>query len=576
MRFVIVWLLVGLCAGAAVGQSCSPPVLHGADALGRRMPGASEVREFRDDRYVGVFYFLWLNLRHVYDNTKILSEHPEARTTNASPPWGPHNAFHFWGEPMFGYYRSDDPWVLRRHAALLSDAGVDFLVFDATNALIYERAVVQLCEVLDQQRKLGEHVPQITFMVNSRAGDTAQRIYDLLYKPGRYPELWFRFKGRPLLICDPAEASPEVTDFFTLRKAHWPFKLVNTQNAWHWEATYPQVYSYDDDPSRPEQVNVSVGQNLHQETGRVEMMSTGKARGRSFHDGRVDDRPDAYLYGFNFEEQWQRAYELDPEVVFITGWNEWIAMQLNKQGPPRFCDQFDLEFSRDVEMSAGGYGDNYYMQMAANIRRYKGMAPTSAVPEGRTIDVGRSFSQWDNVTPVYRDHALDTVDRDFPGCGDTHYRVRSGRNDFRLLKVTQDRENVYFFAQTGQNITPHTDPNWMWLLIEVDGATMPDWEGFKFIANRHPAGPIETSVEVSTGGWQWKSVATAPYRVEDNRMHVAVPKSVLGLRDDDVDLQFKWVDNTQTPGDILDGYVHGDVAPGGRFRYRYNTRSGKP
>ena len=453
---IYTWLcLLLLPAVTVLAGSHSPPELYGSDALGRRMPAPDEVREFQKDRYVGVFYFLWLRLNHVYDNSQILKENPDARKTNASPPWGPKNAFHFWGEPLFGYYRSEDPWVLRRHAALLSDAGVDFLVFDTTNALIYENVVMPLCEVFEQQRQLGEHVPQITFMVNSQAGRTAQKIYELLYKPGRYPELWFRWKGKPLLICDPAEASEEVADFFTLRKAHWPFELINTHNAWHWEATYPQVYSYDEDLSKPEQVNVSVGQNLHQESGRVEMMSTGRARGRSFQKGRVDDRPHAYKYGFNFREQWKRAFELDPEVVFITGWNEWIAMQLNKkkEGPPIFCDQFDLEFSRDVEMMKGGYGDNYYMQMAANIRRFKGTEPAVQIQQGKTINMKGSFKQWDDVQPTYHDHALDTLARNYPGCGDNHYRVNSGRNDFRILKLTHDKENIYFYARTAENIT---------------------------------------------------------------------------------------------------------------------------
>jgi len=536
------------------------------------MPASSEVREFQDDRYVGVFYFLWLHLNHVYDNSKILAKNPDARKTSASPPWGPVHAYHFWGEPMFGYYRSDDPWVLRRHATLLSDAGVDFLVFDTTNAVIYEKVVMRLCEVFEQQRQLGEHVPQITFMVNTRAGQTAQRIYELLYKPGLYPELWFHWHGKPLLICDPAHASDDVADFFTLRKAHWPFTLVNTHNAWHWEATYPQVYSYDNDPSKPEQVDVSVGQNLHQETGRVEMMSTGRARGRSFHKGHVDHRPAAYQHGFNFEEQWQRAFELDPDVVFITGWNEWVAMQLNKKrGPPIFCDQFNLEFSRDVEMAKGGYGDNYYMQMAANIRRFKGVQQPPAAPQSKTIALPDSFRQWDDVTPVYGDRALDTLPRDFRGCGDKHYRVLSGRNDFRIVKVTHDQANVYFYAQTSEDMTAHTDPNWMWLLIDVEGPDTPHWEGFDFVVNRHVAGPTETSVEVSTGGWQWKPVGTVTYRVVGNQMHMAVPKKLIGIGGDEFALEFKWVDNTQEPGDILDVYVNGDTAPGGRFRYRYAT-----
>jgi hypothetical protein len=410
-------------------------------------------------------------------------------------------------------------------------------------------------------------------MVNSRAGQTAQKIYELLYKPGRYPELWFRWKGKPLLICDPAEASEEVADFFTLRKAHWPFTLVNTHNAWHWEATYPQVYSYDKDPSRPEQVNVSVGQNLHQKTGRVEMMSTGWARGRSFHGGRVDDRPQAYKYGLNFEEQWQRALELDPEVVFITGWNEWIAMQLNKkEGPAVFCDQFNLEFSRDVEMMKGGYGDNYYVQMAAHIRRFKGMVPPPHVSNGKTIDLSGSFAQWDDVTPVYRDRALDTVARDFPGCGDNHYTVSSGRNDLRILKVARDQETIYFYARADKDITPRTDPNWMWLLIDIQGTGMPDWEGFNFLVNRNASSALETSVEVCTGGWEWKPVGAVTYRVEGRHMHVAVPKQVLGVQGDEFAVEFKWIDNAQRPGDILDAYLNGDAAPGGRFRYRYDTR----
>lgn len=559
--------------GVAFAQSGAPAALYGTDALGRSMPQPSQTRTFRDDRYAGVFYFLWLRLNQVYDNSQILSNNPDARQTNASPPWGPIHAFHFWGEPLFGYYRSDDPWILRRHAALLSDAGVDFLVFDTTNALIYGDVVMGLCDIFEQQRQLGEHVPQIAFMVNTQAGETAEKIYELLYKPNRYPQLWFRWQGKPLLLCDPSQASKEISEFFTLRKAHWPFELVNTHNAWHWEATYPQVYSYDQDSSRPEQVNVSVGQNLHQKTGGVEMMSTGWARGRSFHEGHVDPRPDAYQYGLNFEEQWQRAIDLDPNVVFITGWNEWIAMQLNqKQGPAVFCDQFNLEFSRDVEMMKGGYGDNYYMQMAANIRRFKGMAAAPEVSGGKTIDISGPFSQWDDVRPAYQDHGLDTLPRDFPGCGSNHYVVDSGRNDLRVLKVARDDRNVYFYAQTDKPITSHADPNWMWLLIDVGRSVAPNWEGFDFRVNGHVSGATETSVEVCRGGWEWRQVGAAAYRVEGRQFHVAVPRKLLGIQPGGFAVEFKWIDNARRPGDILNAYVDGDAAPGGRFRYRYDTR----
>jgi len=563
--------------------SFAPPLLTGNDALGRAMPLPGEVRPFQNDKYVGIFYFTWLKNIGVHDNSVILKKYPDAIRTNASPPWGPKNAFHFWGEPLFGYYRSDDPWILRRHAALLSDAGVDFIVLDATNSAIYADVVSVMIEVFAEQRATGQHVPRITFMVNSNAKRTAQRIHDTFYKPNPDPDLWFQFKGKPLLICDPNEASEEVAEYFTLRKAHWPFELVNTHNAWHWEATHPQVYSYDNDPKKPEQVSVSVGQNLHQDTGQVEMMSTGKSRGRSYHDGKQDTSKDAYLKGLNFNEQWQHALTLDPEVTFVTGWNEWIAMQLNlgEEGPPVFCDQFDLEASRDVEMMKGGYGDNYYLQMAANIRRFKGMnaASVSPNPPAKTIAIDGPMKQWDDIPTTYRDHLHDTRHRNFPGCGKRHYQITSGRNDFHLAKVTEDHEHVYFYMQTRDSISHPQDPNWMWLMLDIgapdeenptaNASAAKHWEGFELRFNGG-------SVEVCRGGWQWESIGDAAYRVDGNQMHVAIPKRLLqpflAKQTATRQIGFKWIDNSQSPGDIMDTYLNGDAAPGGRFRYLHRLR----
>ncbi|TWU16230.1 hypothetical protein [Allorhodopirellula heiligendammensis] len=581
-RLSIVAAATLVAAAAAPGQSTAPPALFGRDALGRAMPSPADVRPFQSDRYVGIFYFAWMQNIAAYDNSLILQNHPDAMTTNASPPWGKKNAFHFWGEPLFGYYRSDDPWILRRHADLLSDAGVDFLVIDATNGLFYENVITEMLRILADKHAAGEHTPQLTFMVNSHAERTAQRIYEAFYESGEHADFFFAWKGKPLLICDPAKASQEVAEFFTLRKAHWPFELVNTHNAWHWEAIYPQVHSYDQDPTRPEQVSVSVGQNLDQKTGRVEMMSTGRARGRSFHRGSVDPRPNAFQYGLNFEEQWQGALELDPEVTFVTGWNEWIAMQLNTgaSGPPVFCDQFDLEASRDVEMMKGGYGDNYYMQLTANIRRFKGMTPEretgpSANRQGKTIEIEGPMSQWDDVESVYVDHLCDTLPRDFPGCGQHHYRVTSGRNDFHIAKVTEDAENLYFYMRTREPITDSHDPNWMWLLLDVatprveSKATASHWEGFELLIR----GDTVTS---STGDWNWQPAGSARFRVDGHHMHVAISKSVLNPyfehTESGASIGFKWIDNSQSPGDIMDTYTNGDAAPGGRFQYRYQLR----
>jgi hypothetical protein len=51
-------------------------------------------------------------------------------------------------------------------------------------------------------------------------------------------------------------------------------------------------------------------------------------------------------------------------------------------------------------------------------------------------------------------------------------------------------------------------------------------------------------------------------------------RSLLGLVGADIDIEFKWNDNMQESGNIMDFYVHGDTAPGGRFNFAYSTRNG--
>ncbi|MGA2656844.1 MAG: hypothetical protein ABSH34_04910 [Verrucomicrobiota bacterium] len=580
----LIWaaMLLGVCLleapACAQINPCAP--WPAADALGRKLPMPEEVGPPRPGRFVGIFYFLWHEGEvparpggdGPYDISKILAQDADAAQKPDSPLWGKIGTSHYWGEPLYGYYRSADPWVLRRHARLLAAAGVDMLIFDTTNARSYPEVYRALCEVFRRVRQSGGRTPQIAFMVNTEAGKTAQQIYQDLYQPGLYRELWFQWLGKPLMICDPKEASAELRQFFTLRRAHWPFTLTNTPCAWHWEAAYPQPYGYTDDPDKPEQVNVSVAQNLRQRDGKVTNMSSGEARGRSFHDGKLDTTPGAVNAGCNLQEQWQRALELDPPFVMVTGWNEWIAGRWGQPGGPIvFVDQFDQEFSRDIEPMRGGHGDNYYWELAANIRRFKGAPPLPKASPPKTIRIADSPGQWREVRPEFLDGGGETVSRDFDGAAGLHYTNRTGRNDLAAFKVARDEKNVYFYARTRNAITPAAGDNWMWLLIDADQDPATGWEGYDFIVNRtlEPGG--KTWLERSQGGWKWQKVAPVSFRVKDNELQLAIPRAALGLPEGKgrLRLDFKWADNLQRQGDIMDFYVSGNVAPEGRMNYRY-------
>ncbi len=544
------------------------------DALDRALPVATQTAGIRPNRTVGIFYFL-THARPGGDRPKniatLLAQDPDLLQKPDSPLWGPRGAPYYWAEPLYGYYHSMDPWVLRRHATLLADAGIDTVIFDTTNRRTYREVYMKILEVWTQVRREGGRTPQVCFMVNTKAGETAQELHRDLYAPGLYPDLWFRWQGKPLLICDPKEASAEVRTFFTLRKAHWPFTLVNTHNEWHWEATYPQVFSYDRSLAEPEQVNVAVAQNLRATDGKVTNMSQGNARGRSFHDQQKDPAPGAVNHGYNFAEQWRRAWELDPPFVMVTGWNEWTAGKHSRPNlPVVFVDQYDQEYSRDIEPVSGLHGDNYYYQLVAGVRRYKGHLPLPTASASKTIDLTAGFAQWREVGPEFVDHAFDTEPRDF-GEGARHYTQASGRHDLTKLKVARDATHLYFYAQTRQPITPPVDADGLLLLIDRDQDRKTGWEGYDYLV-RCGAAEGGTWLERNVGGWKWERVAKVELKVAGNEMMLAVPRAVLGLpAGAAVTLDFKWWDHPQQSGDIMQVYLSGDAAPDGRFNYRYTT-----
>lgn len=578
-----------LLAGCAVGpqtrtlspaDAAVPGVPWPAtDALDRSLPVGTAPAGLRPNRAVGIFYFLWherdladpaFNIAH------ILPRDPDILKKPDSPLWGPPRTQYYWGEPLYGYYNSMDPWVIRRHATLLADAGIDTVIFDTTNRRTYKDVYLKICEVWTQIRREGGRTPQICFMVNTKAGETADELFKDLYQPGLYPDLWFRWQGKPLLICDPKMAGPALQSFFTLRKAHWPFTQVNTQNAWHWEATYPQVYSYDTDPKIPEQVNVSVAQNLRISDGKVVNMSDGDARGRSFHAGRRDATPGAVDQGHNFAEQLRRAHELDPPFMMITGWNEWTAGKFSRPGKPVvFVDQFDQENSRDIEPVTGLHHDHYYYQLVAGIRRYKGYPALPATSPAKTINLSGGFSQWRDVTPAFTDHAFDTDHRKF-GQGARRYVNTSGRNDLTAAKVARDATHVFFYARTRQPLTPRTDANWMLLFLDTDQKRATGWEGYDFVLNRTIEGN-ETWLERRVAAGAWEKVARVPLVVSGSELMLAVPRAALGLPPGAaLTLDFKWWDNPRKPDDLMDVYLSGDAAPDARFNFRYSGATTPP
>ncbi|MBN2295548.1 MAG: hypothetical protein JXM70_24170 [Pirellulales bacterium] len=568
------------------------------DALGRKLPASREVGTPKEDKIVAMFYWTWhvdFNAaREPVNVNSVVEEFPESINDYGHPVWKRLGTGYHWNEPLFGYYRTTDPWVLRKHAEMLADAGVDVIIFDATNgSFTWKNSYEVLFSVFERACDEGVRVPRVAFMLPfgpwPHSLKSITQLYDEVYKPGRYKDLWFMWKGKPLVMGYPDNVPEPIKSFFTFRPGQPVYKTgPQRPDHWGWLEIYPQ-HGFAKLPSgRFEQATVGVAQNATDTLWPAAMNDRDKSYGRGY---TVEHGPnhsaDAIARGLNFQEQWGRAFEIDPQLVFVTGWNEWIAGRYKvwQKTENAFPDQFNDEYSRDIEPTKGSFADNYYYQLIANVRRFKGVRPLPPASPPATISIDGKFDDWLEVGPEYRDHRGDTMHRNHPGYGKkTVYKNTSGRNDFISLKVARDEKNIYFLAETAKPITSDGEENWMTLLVDIDCDKSTGWEGYDVAINRLPpkqTGSHQTASFESHDNrdgkdkWKWLPIAPVSMKIAGNRLELSVPRQNFGGKDKPLDFEFKWIDNPIHPGDIMSFYQYGDAAPGGRFNYVYREKSSR-
>jgi hypothetical protein len=585
------------------------------DKLGRKLPEYHEVGPIQKDKKVALFYWTW-HVGHsshnkAYDLSKIINDNQEMVNDFYHPMWDPYtdqNTF-FWAEPVFGYYNGKDKWVIRKQLEMFADAGIDVLIYDASNGdFLWEEGYVAVAEVMEEAIADGVSVPQFAFLLNFGALETTVtalvKLYDNLYQPERFLESWFIRDGKPLIMAYPEaldlyggndtvkDKYQTIKQFFTFKPA-WPVYNVGPQRPdhWGWLQIYPQHGFGVDGSGKIEFMTVGVAQNWSDDLGGLTAMNAGKTvRGRSFTAANQFDilNEESYLYGFNFQEQWDRVLKLDPEIVFITGWNEWVAGRFEQWpivsspipgvGEPvdnAFPDQFSLEYSRDIEPMVGGYGDNYYYQMINNIRRFKGMPEPQIASNVKTIAIDGYFEDWVDVYPDYiaskgnigAREGYGYIDPESPTEAYIQYVNQTGRNDLIRAKAARDENFVYFFIETDDDITCYTDEKWMRLFIDVDRCKSTGWEGYDIALNIESPEKNYSKLAQYTNGWNWVTMNDSiSYEISGEMMEIALPRRYFK---EPLDFEFKWSDNMQVDGDIYDFLLHGDVAPSGRFNYRF-------
>ncbi len=561
-------------------------LIVGFDEQGRSLTATSARKT---DKEVGIFYFLWLGQHggdQIYDNSHILAEHgPDVLFHQDVPGVSPAWLFHWWEEPLYGYYNSGDEWVIRRHMEMLTEAGIDFLCFDVTNANIYQNVAKRVMKVIEELRAEGWDAPQVTWMTHSYSIRTAQTIYDTFYKEELYPSSWYCVDGKPMIIAytreadDKAEAASrgdtayapgdlpmELQDYFYVRDPRWPWDPVKATSWPYTEWQHPQ-------PLNGDMVSVSVASHVAVPFSfSVSRENWPDNWGRGWSVREKKNIEEDIMRGTFFESQWLAVRRHDPKFVMITGWNEWVAQKNLYDGEYAFVDNFDMQYSRDIEPMKGGYEDAYFIQMIQLIRtfKYESMEGKIAATVKKTIDVTGAAAQWDDVNAVYRRVGRDDgTRRAYDAAHDVYYEQDAVQNNLTEIRVTVDAENLYFCIKAEEDIIATGEANWMNIFIGTGSTpTMKGWESYEFVINRSRNGNTAAIEKLNADFTGETLEAVATFSVQGNVMQVSIPRAALGLENPS-DFYFKVADGVVDTDEIMDYYVTGRSMPMGRLSYLY-------
>ena len=534
--------------------------LCGMDAYGRYVPTQNGKKT---DKEVGIFYFCWLGDmgNKIHDIQKLLDGTPDEtlwsmKGPDESPFWG----FHFWGEPLLGYYDCKDDFVIKTHLEMLTAAGIDYIACDCTNAIIYPEVYMKLLQNIDRLQKEGKNPPKICAYTNSSSVSTVRTLYAAFYeKKNLFPDAWYAPNGKPVVIARLDEnddrLEQEILDRFDVRKSQWPNEKIYSDGFPWMEWCWPQ-------PNHNGFMSVSVAQHSK---GTFFQCEGNWGRG---YDHKGNENHDCYRLGQNFQAQWDTALS-DPTVknVFVTGWNEWGAQKINLGGDIIFVDCCNEEYSRDIEPMKGGYEDAFYLQLIRNVRRFKGQTENEEKGCEKTIDIYGDDSQWDGVTAQYLPISDKTYGRVFASQDpDTVYKQAPAENNITEIKVAHDADFLYFRITTEDPVTERKNPSWMNLFIGAGKPHRCGWETYSHVVNRRCVGSFDAlNMSGNTVSYRKTNV-----RIDANRMYVAIPRADIGADGNCKSIYFKVSDSVENFRDINDYYVSGKSVPMGRLSFLYN------
>ncbi len=305
----------------------------------------------------------------------------------------------------------DPAGTAARHAQMLVEAGIDYVILDLSNNVALDAGTLLLAlrpaEILfrewDKLRGQGLPTPQIAVWAPTPAGSTLWQRYLKLYNT--YPDLALTHEaggseqGRKVFYYVDANDSRR-PDAGILNSIHVNGGAYNVRPVPMWthanaDGSFGSTYRWAF--MSPCTVNGRPVTSLVELADCNQPWTSGSAIGSSVtvgpsyqHEGGYPSLPfqsPGKLRGLTLKKQFQRAFSLRPTYLLVSGFNEhasghWDSayghlpdlyasgLEYDPNGVKQFIDGYGAEFTRDVEPT-DEYGTLYWDLTRSCINRYK-------------------------------------------------------------------------------------------------------------------------------------------------------------------------------------------------------------
>jgi len=230
--------------------------------------------------------------------------------------------------PLLGYYRSDDPEVLRTHLHWMRRAGIDMIVYDmcpceeakpALTDLSRDRSLHLLADELSNQRNESRKL-SLCVWIEKYADDPTveeyQCVMDYVRAHFSDKDWYYRYNGKPLIVTYLNGVNRAVGQierdnrYFELRRVR-PYYC----DVWSYVEEYPQLI-------RTDWISVSPGHDAYMELA-YQAKYLRKEPSPDFQAIRNQCRPVDREDGNAYRRQLEWAMQNNPDIIFVSGWNDW-------------------------------------------------------------------------------------------------------------------------------------------------------------------------------------------------------------------------------------------------------------